>query len=166
MFKILFLGLIFLSATPSGCEMTMGSNSYLNAPQKPASNDYRTLAYNDAVQAGIPPDAFVRQINEESAFNPYALSYAGAQGIAQIIPSTAASWKVNPWDPVASLAAAADHMHWYYQHYGYDYSKALVCYNAGCSTLDWAMAHCLDYYWCIPQQTRTYIDIITGAHHG
>src|SRR4249920_847941 len=48
-----------------------------------------TLAGQDAASAGISPDIFVRQINQESGFNPSAVSPAGAIGIAQFEPATA-----------------------------------------------------------------------------
>jgi soluble lytic murein transglycosylase-like protein len=90
------------------------------------------------------------------------LSWAGAKGIAQIMPDTASGWGVDPWNPVTSLKAAADHMAWYYRNYGYDYGKALACYNAGCNAVVWAQSHCLNYYWCLPSETRHYIDVIEG----
>ena len=44
----------------------------------------------------------------ESNFNPFAVSPAGAQGIAQFIPSTAAAYGLDdPFDPVAAIDAQA-----------------------------------------------------------
>lgn len=119
------------------------------------------MAYQDAVDAGINPTYFVAQINEESSFNPNAVSRAGAIGIAQIMKATADEWGINPWDPIASLQAASQHMAWYVNTYG-SYDKALACYNAGCSTLLYAESHCLDFYWCLPPQTEHYITAVTG----
>jgi len=152
----LLLAFLLMVFSASSCAQT-GADSYLN---NSTSTDYRTLASNEAVNAGIPSQLFVRQIQVESGFNPYAISQAGAIGIAQIMPKTAQRWGVDPHDPVASLRVAADHMHWYYQHYGYDYSKALACYNGGCDRLEWAMANCANYYWCLYPETRHYINII------
>ncbi len=147
---------------------SQGGNPFGNHPVQVStctSQDYRCIARQDATNAGINPDYFERQINEESGFNPNAVSSAGAIGIAQILPSTAHGWGVDPHDPVASLQAASKAMAWYQNKYG-SFNKALACYNAGCSTLVWAEQNCTNYYYCLPQQTRTYIDIITGAHHG
>jgi len=55
------------------------------------TSQYVAIARQDAINAGISPDYFVRQINAESGFNPRAVSPSGAIGIAQFIPSTAAS---------------------------------------------------------------------------
>src|SRR5690348_12785178 len=53
-------------------------------------SQYIAIAQQDAIAAGISPVYFVRQINQESGFNPYAVSPAGAEGIAQFEPGTAA----------------------------------------------------------------------------
>lgn len=92
--------------------------------------DYRAMAVSAARAAGIPPAGFVAQIQAESGFNPNAVSPAGAIGIAQIIPSTAAAWGVNPRDPAASLNAAARHMGQSFRQYG-NWRDALSVYNSG-----------------------------------
>jgi hypothetical protein len=48
--------------------------------------DLRAYARDAAIRQGIDPVLFVRQITAESDFNPYAVSRAGAIGIAQIMP--------------------------------------------------------------------------------
>jgi soluble lytic murein transglycosylase-like protein len=115
------------------------------------------------MDAGIPPDYFVRQINAESGFNPNAISPAGAVGIAQFLPSTAAGLGVNPYDPISALRGAAKYMASYYNTYGKDYAKALAAYNAGGGTVDRAVrlggASWMNY---LPAETRHYIYIIMG----
>ena len=148
------LMLAFLGLVMSACEVTTGAGTS-------QLTDYRSIATQDALQAEIPVAYFIAQINEESGFNPNALSPVGAEGIAQIMPSTAQEWNVDPWDPVASLSTASQHMAWYESTYG-SYEKALACYNAGCSALVWAEQHCLNYYWCLPSETEHYITAITG----
>ena len=123
------------------------------------SGTYQSIAYQDAIDNGIPPDKFVKQIQVESGFNQYAVSPMGAIGIAQIMPDTASGWGVDPRDPSASLSAAAKAMSSYQNQYG-DYSKALVCYNAGCTALLRAENGCSYYYWCLLPETRHYIDMI------
>lgn len=148
----LTLTLIIFSA--SSCE----SGSYQHSV---GGDDYPSIAYQDAISAGIDPTLYQRQINQESGWNPNAVSNAGAIGIAQIIPSTASQWNVNPWDPVASLQAAAQHMAEYQSRYG-SFAKALAAYNAGPGGLEYAMQNCADYYQCLPSETRAYISNITG----
>jgi soluble lytic murein transglycosylase-like protein len=126
------------------------------------SSDYRSIARQDALDVGISPDLFERQIQQESGFNPDAISSVGAIGIAQFMPTTAAGLGIDPHDPSQALRAASRLMATYTRIYG-TYAKALACYNAGCATLDRAMQRCSDYFWCLPTETQNYIVAITGG---
>ena len=67
----------------------------------------------------------------ESNFNPFAVSPAGAQGIAQFIPSTAAAYGLDdPFDPVAAIDAQAHLMSDLIRQLGSP-QLALAAYNAG-----------------------------------
>jgi len=125
---------------------------------------YISIAQQDAINAGISPDYFVRQINVESGFNPNAYSPAGAEGIAQFMPGTAAGLGINPWDPKQALNAAAHVMANYAKSYGGDYAKALAAYNGGTGTLQYAINACGASAWmnCLPGETRSYIRTIMG----
>jgi|SRR5712672_550244 len=143
---------------------SQGGNPFASATSSQQSGtNYRSMAHQDAVNAGIPADLFVAQINEESGFQPSVVSPAGAIGIAQILQSTADGWHVDPRDPVASLKASADHMAWYYHQYGDDYAKALSAYNYGYERTNSVIAE-YGIYWKghIPAETRAYIAIIMG----
>jgi len=126
-------------------------------------SDYVAIARQAAVSAGIPQDYFVRQINQESGFNPNAVSSAGAIGIAQFIPSTAAGLGINPYDPVASLYGAARYMARLAKSYNGDYAKALGAYNAGPPAVTRAInsggANWLAY---MPLETQRYVHAIVG----
>lgn len=67
----------------------------------------------------------------ESGWNPRATSPAGAEGIAQLMPATAAGLGVDPFDPAQAIDAQARLMANYLRDYGGDVSKALAAYNAG-----------------------------------
>jgi soluble lytic murein transglycosylase-like protein len=124
---------------------------------------YVAMAQQDAINAGISPDYFTRQINMESGFNPNAYSPAGAEGIAQFMPSTAAGLGLNPWDPVASLKAAARLMANYSKNYGGNYAMALAAYNGGSGTVQYAVNTCgSNWMNCLPGETRNYIRVIMG----
>ena len=71
------------------------------------------------------------QLMAESNFNPYASSAAGAQGIAQFIPSTAASYGLrDPFDPDEAIDAEAHLMSDLIHQFGSP-QLALAAYNAG-----------------------------------
>src|SRR6266568_8184877 len=128
------------------------------------SSQYVAIARQDAINAGISPDYFVRQINQESGFNPNAVSPAGAVGIAQFLPSTAAGLGFDPYDPIAALNGAAHLLASYSLNYGGDYAKALAAYNAGSGTVQYAVNACGADNWmnCLPGETRNYIYVIMG----
>ena len=131
----------------------------MQIPQSP----YVGIARQDAVAAGIPADYFVRQINQESNFNPNEVSPAGAEGIAQFMPGTAAGLGINPWDPVQALRAAANLMASYMHRYGGDYAMALAAYNAGTGAVQHAIYVCGSSWMnCLPSETRNYIYVIMG----
>lgn len=143
------------------------NNTDTTAPAPPPTNlpksQYVSIARQDAIDAGIPPDYFVRQINQESGFNPNAVSPAGAVGIAQFLPSTAAGLGVNPYDPISSLRGAARLMASYAKQYGGDYAKALAAYNGGTGTIQYALNACgSNWLNCLPGETRNYIHTIMG----
>jgi hypothetical protein len=125
---------------------------------------YQTLAQADAQAVGIDPALFVRQIEVESGFNPAARSSAGAIGIAQLLPGTAAQLGVNPTDPVASLEAAARYMASLLARYGGDEAKALAAYNAGPGAVDAAIRQAgAQWRLALPVETQHSLQRILGG---
>ncbi|HET8841030.1 MAG TPA: transglycosylase SLT domain-containing protein [Ktedonobacteraceae bacterium] len=126
------------------------------------NSPYVPIAQQAAIKYGISPVYFVRQITQESHFNPDAVSPSNAVGIAQFLPSTAAGLGVDPLDPVSALNGAARLMSNYVQIYG-SYAKALAAYNAGSGSLQNAENACgMNWLSCLPGETQHYVYIITG----
>jgi soluble lytic murein transglycosylase-like protein len=136
---------------------TMSSNTATKA-----NDTYWNIAWQAALNAGIDPNLFTRQINQESGFNPNAVSPAGAEGIAQFMPATAAAMGVNPWDPISALYGAARLMAQLNRQFG-NYAMALAAYNAGPGAVQYAINHGGSnwYYW-LPAETRNYVSVIMG----
>lgn len=150
-------------ASVSSGASTASQNVPLQPPMILPRSQYVAIAQQDAVNAGISPEYFVRQINLESGFNPNAVSPAGAVGIAQFLPGTAAGLGVNPWDPISALRGAAHLMANYANSYGGDYAKALAAYNGGTGTVQYAVNACGGNWMnCLPAQTRNYIYVVMG----
>jgi len=85
-----------------------------------------------AIQYGIDPKIANEQIYQESRFNPRAGSGAGAKGIAQFMPATAARFGLrDPYDPVASMDAWGKYMTFLLGKFNGSYTLALAGYNAG-----------------------------------
>lgn len=88
-----------------------------------------------AQRVQISPALLNAVIEQESGFNPYAVSPAGAIGLMQIMPFNAKAWKINPYDPAQNLWAGAWHMKYLLQRYGGNLPLALAAYNAGEGTV-------------------------------
>jgi hypothetical protein len=111
-----------------------------------------------AQETGLPPAFFARLIWQESRFRQHAVSRAGAQGVAQFMPGTAAQFGLhNPFDPIASLAASARFLRDLFQQFG-NIGLAAAAYNAGPRRIqEW-----LAQRGKMPDETRNYVKIITG----
>ena len=85
-----------------------------------------------AQKYGIDPAILKGLIKQESGFNPAAGSPAGAQGLTQLMPGTAAALGVTDvHDPAQSIDGGARYLKQQLDRFGGDYSKALAAYNAG-----------------------------------
>jgi soluble lytic murein transglycosylase-like protein len=100
------------------------------------------------------------QLYAESNFNPFATSPAGAQGIAQFMPGTAAGYGLsNPFDPEAAIDAQAHLMHDLLAQFG-SVPLALAAYNAGPAPV--AACGCIPPY----PETQAYVAKILGLLSG
>jgi hypothetical protein len=127
------------------------------------TDQYIAMARADAEKYGISPDLYQRQIQQESHFDPNAVSWVGAIGIAQFMPATAQSLGFDPSDPVAALDGGARLMSSLSNSFGGDYSKALAAYNAGSGAVDIAVSNCgASWLSCMDPQAEAYVYIIMG----
>jgi soluble lytic murein transglycosylase-like protein len=84
-----------------------------------------------ATKYGIDPALLKGLIRQESNFDASARSGAGAQGLTQLMPGTAASLGVDPSDPAQAIEGGAKYLKQQLDRFGGDASKALAAYNAG-----------------------------------
>jgi hypothetical protein len=126
-------------------------------PQPKTPGDLIDQTRQAAIAAGIDPDIFARQIQQESGFNPNAQSPAGALGIAQFMPATAKQYGVDPMDPASALAGGAKYDAELLKQYGGDWSKALAAYNGGDKAVQQLEA---GHPW---QETQGYLNSILGG---
>lgn len=121
---------------------------------------YREPILRSAARWGVPPALMAGQLMAESGFNPNAGSPAGAQGIAQFMPSTAAAYGLtNPYDPVAAIDAEAHLMHDLLEQFGSP-ELALAAYNAGPAPVE--ACHCIPSY----PETQAYVTRILALIGG
>ncbi len=77
---------------------------------------------------------FQSNIEIESAYNPNALSHAGAIGLGQLMPDTARSLGVDPHDMAQNLDGSARYLLWRLAQFGSP-ELALAAYNAGAAAV-------------------------------
>lgn len=79
---------------------------------------------------GIQPSVLAAVAKTESAFDPTAVSHAGAIGLMQFMPGTAAEMDVDPLDPASAIDGAARYLSQNLRRFG-SLELALAAYNAG-----------------------------------
>jgi uncharacterized membrane protein YeaQ/YmgE (transglycosylase-associated protein family) len=111
-----------------------------------------------ALNNDLPVPFFIRLLYQESTFRPAAISSAGALGIAQFMPETAAHRRLdNPFDPAQAIPASARLLRDHYRRFG-NLGLAAAAYNAGPRRVDdWRAKK-----GPMPQETQDYVKAITG----
>lgn len=97
---------------------------------------YAPLIERAAARYGLEPSLLSGLIQQESGFDPSARSAAGALGLTQLMPSTAASLGVTePLDPAQSIEGGARYLSQLLAQFGGNAVDALAAYNAGPSAV-------------------------------
>src|SRR5260221_559914 len=118
----------------------------------------RTLA-QAAADNELPEEFFTRLIWQESRFDPAAISPAGAQGIAQFMPQTAATRGLtNAFEPLQALRESAGYLRELRTTFRGNLGLAAPAYNAGPSQVEAWLAGRRS----LPGETQAYVRIVTG----
>jgi transglycosylase-like protein with SLT domain/D-alanyl-D-alanine carboxypeptidase-like protein/putative Flp pilus-assembly TadE/G-like protein len=120
-----------VQAEPGGVGEGDGAFSVAAALPAFVPDRFRAPLLRAATHWNVSVALLAAQLMAESNFDPFAGSPAGAQGIAQFIPSTAAAYGLrDPFDPVEAIDAQAHLMSDLIHQFGSP-QLALAAYNAG-----------------------------------
>ncbi len=135
---------LYMDAPRHGGQLTATVRSIMRTNPRLSAVDALVLAETTvraAKQAGIDPGFLAATLLQESAYDPAAMSSAGAAGIGQFMVATADDWGIDPFDPAAAIDATARLLAQYVRVYrargtGDPYALALAAYNAGPGAVD------------------------------
>jgi hypothetical protein len=127
----------------------------------PPSKAYDGLIQEAAVVHNLDPRLIRSVMQTESAFNPVAVSPAGALGLMQLMPAVAAELNVSdPFDPRENIMAGAAYLRWLLDLYNGNLRLTLASYNAGLTNVA--------RYGGVPpfEETRNYVVRVTRLLRG
>lgn len=114
-------------------------------------DDYSDLFSQAEKEYNLPPGLLYRVAKQESAGNPDIVSDAGAQGLMQIMPDTAKSLGIDPFNPQQAITGAAKLLRQNIDRYK-NVPDALRAYNSGTDPKKWNNP-----------ETNNYVEAITGS---
>lgn len=116
-----------------------------------------------ATAAGVPSQLALEVGIKESGLNQSAVSPAGAIGVMQLMPATAASLGVNPYDVNQNIEGGVAYLARLLNQFG-DPAMALGAYNWGPSAVASAVAAWgANWLAHAPAETQNYVNSILGA---
>ncbi len=142
-----------VAATPAAIAVYAKVLRHIN-PQLPGweSRDLARRVLVNAERWRIDANMLVAIVTVESRWHTHAVSSAGAIGLGQLMPGTAALLGVNPRDPKQNLSGAARYLRGLIQRFGRkNYNLVFAAYNAG--------PHAVSEYGGIPpyDETQAYV---------
>jgi soluble lytic murein transglycosylase-like protein len=119
-------------ATTATTPTTASPTSATGTSALPSGTPFASEITAAAQRHGIDPALLAGLIKQESGFNANARSGAGAVGLTQLMPATAAGLGVSdPTDPAQSIEGGAKYLADQLKRFGGDVARALAAYNAG-----------------------------------
>lgn len=121
-----------------------------SVPEK--TNQITAMIDDVAEKVSLAPELIHSVVSAESAYNPTAVSHAGAQGLMQLMPETAQELGVqDSFDPLQNLLGGSKYLKQLLEKYDGDLDCALAAYNWGQGNVDRKGLEQM------PQETRDYL---------
>jgi hypothetical protein len=135
-----------LSPEPLEFEIDWEASNYL-----PVDQNFEPIIQEAAQRYRVDPRLIRAVIQAESGGNPLAVSRAGARGLMQLMPETAAELGVtNPFDPTQNIMGGTSYLRRLLDRYRGDVKLALAAYN-------WGMGNLEKRPEAMPRETKNFI---------
>jgi len=130
-------------------------------PEEPSIAELKEVVRKAAESRGVPAELLDAQAEQESKYDPKAVSKKGAQGLMQFMPATAhAMGVVDPNDPEESADRGAELMASLKKRFG-TWDKALAGYNVSPDKVQQAIDDYGDeWLYHLPEETQNYVHAI------
>jgi soluble lytic murein transglycosylase-like protein len=135
-----------VAASPAGNASGAAKESQqqppVSRPKSSRPNRAQVMAMIPTVAAryGVEEELMRAVVAAESNYNAHAVSNAGAVGLMQVMPATAADYGVSSvdalFDPETNLRTGARHLKRLLNKYDNDYGRVIMAYNAGEGVVD------------------------------
>lgn len=139
-------------------QVVQGSAAVQGETDAPGKVDLDVLIRRLSERYGLPPELVRAVIRQESAYDPFAVSVKGAQGLMQLMPGTARRFGVQDvFDPAENVLGGVKYLRFLLDRYEGDTRLALAAYNAG--------EGAVDRFEGVPPyaETRDYVERIAGS---
>jgi soluble lytic murein transglycosylase-like protein len=124
----------------------------------PIDQDFELIIQEAGQRYRIDPALIRAIIQAESGGNPLAVSRAGARGLMQLMPETAAELGVtNPFDPTQNIMGGTSYLRRLLDRYRGDVKLALAAYN-------WGMGNLEKRPEAMPRETKNFIAAVEKNH--
>jgi soluble lytic murein transglycosylase-like protein len=138
-------------------------SSFVTIPQDQVM---QTVA-DTANEYGIDPQLATEVAAQESNYSQTAVSPAGAVGVMQLEPATAADLGVNPYDTQQNIQGGVQYLAQLLSEFGGNTDQALAAYDAGPTAVNDAIntanaSGSGDWLSLLPSETQNYVSKILG----
>lgn len=138
---------------------SVGHTSSISGGVAGNSDKYDDIINEAAQKYNVEPALIKAVVRQESAFDPQATSYCGAQGLMQLMPETASDLGVkDAYDPRENIMGGAKYLSQLKTMFNGDLTKTIAAYNAGPGNVQ--------SYGGVPpfQETQNYVDKVLGYY--
>ncbi len=137
-------------------------------PPSLEKSDVDPIIVEKAQKYGLDPNLVRDVIKQESGFQTDVVSHAGAIGLMQLMPRTAAGLGVNPHDPVDNVEGGTRFLKNLILKYDGNVDVALAAYNGGPGRVDrlgiQTSADLVEKMHLLPQETQAYVGKVLGHY--